>query len=107
MDSDKSVTATFTRNQYSVDLIAEPQEGGAVTSGVFICLEMKRQLPHRQATVVSSPAGMRTDYWSARAQSTVSQSMVTENLKRDLQKPLSLRNSSSSLRISSLAVNTM
>jgi len=33
MDSDKSVTATFTRNQYTVNLVAEPQEGGTVAGG--------------------------------------------------------------------------
>lgn len=33
MDSDKSITATFTRNQYTVNLVAEPQEGGMVAGG--------------------------------------------------------------------------
>ncbi len=33
MDSDKSVTATFTRNRYTVNLVAEPQEGGTVAGG--------------------------------------------------------------------------
>uniref|UniRef100_UPI00345E3C38 InlB B-repeat-containing protein n=1 Tax=Mesotoga sp. TaxID=2053577 RepID=UPI00345E3C38 len=33
MDGDKSVTATFARNQYTVNLVAEPQDGGTVTGG--------------------------------------------------------------------------
>ena len=33
MDGDKSVTATFARNQYTVNLVAEPQEGGTVSGG--------------------------------------------------------------------------
>jgi len=33
MDQSRSVTATFTRNQYTVNLVAEPQEGGTVTGG--------------------------------------------------------------------------
>jgi len=33
MDGDKSVTATFARNQYTVNLVAEPQEGGTVAGG--------------------------------------------------------------------------
>jgi len=33
MDGDKSVTATFTRNQHTVNLVADPQEGGTVTDG--------------------------------------------------------------------------
>ena len=33
MDQNRSVTATFTRNQHTVNLVAAPQEGGTVTGG--------------------------------------------------------------------------
>ncbi|HPD39785.1 MAG TPA: hypothetical protein PK411_15675, partial [Mesotoga infera] len=33
MDQNRSVTATFTRNQYTVNLFAEPQEGGTAAGG--------------------------------------------------------------------------
>lgn len=33
MNGDKSVTATFARNQYTVNLVVEPQEGGTVGGG--------------------------------------------------------------------------
>jgi phage baseplate assembly protein gpV len=83
MDSDKSVTATFTRNQYTVNLVAEPQEGGTVAGGGVYSFGDEATITSQASDCYLFTAGMRMDYWSARAQSIVSQSMVTENLKRD------------------------